>query len=169
MRRGGAQRLGEVASGRPAAAAIDDQAVVADAHLEAERAGVSDCYRGRDRPADVEQHGRALGVDAMETGMRCARRRLGLAVAQFQGPLDRHRIALAGTVEQREAAVAEQIGPQHRRHAVDGALQQFGEGVAAVGEHGTHLDQRGERVVMAFGLACAVAAVGIDPLRQLIQ
>ncbi len=105
-------------------AAIDDQAVAPDRHLQRQRAGMGEAVdAGRRRRAAIDdQHG-AAGLHALEPALGHGRRAASAAPGLGQHQVDQRRHLLARAVEQRQAAIAVAQRAQRRRHALDGGGQ----------------------------------------------
>ena len=149
MRGGGAQRVAP-APARPAGrgAAIDDQPLAPDRHLEGQRAGMGEAIgaarqpgrriprrRGGGAPASAD-HDRAPGLQAVEAASPPVQRRAAPRLALGEHQLDQRGRLLPRAVEQRQAAIAmaeqaqrlaralQHRGQRRRRRVHPGAVQQ---------------------------------------------
>src|SRR5688572_12841310 len=107
MRRGGALRGPPGRVARRPRAAIDDNALLAPAHLETERAGMRRRIEsdGRRRAA-IHEHQGAVAGELLEADLRRRLGGLALDARAQQYRVDHRRRLLVRAVEQRETAIA---------------------------------------------------------------
>ena len=123
MGRGCAQGLVPLGLGVGLGAAVDDQPVLTDAHLEAQRPGVNAVITCGKGDAGVHEYQRPPGGETLEPGMRGAGDRPALGPGLGQDHVDEAFVFLVAVVEKRQAPIAVAEAPEHGRHAVDGTLQ----------------------------------------------
>ena len=160
---GGARHGAPLGIATGVGAAVDDQPLLAHAHLEAERAGMIVVVdAGGGRRADFRDHHRPAGGKPFETGVGRTRGRPPPGVGLEQHPVDQPGLLLAGVVEQGQPAVAVAEKAQHRDHAVDGGLQAARRLLSGGREGGADIDQVAQNREMHRRAALVVAAVGAD-------
>src|SRR5262249_41565167 len=124
MRRGRARDALPGCAPAVIATAIDDEPLAAVAHLEGQGPGVSALVESRGwRRAGIAEHQAVTGLETLKPEMRRREGRPALRLAPSQSEIDRAAGHLVSAVEKREAAIAVTEESQHRRGAIDGALE----------------------------------------------
>ena len=166
---GGAHALAPRAVQAGGAAAVADQALLAQAHLEAQRSGVGMALgAGRRRRADVGDDERTVVGQAFEARVRRRGQRLARGVGVGQDHVDQPGLFLVAVIEQGDGAVAVAEEPHHRRHAVDRRLQ--GRGNVPVGgdQGGADIDEVAQDRELQGRAAFEVSAVAQHLAHQLL-
>lgn len=166
MGRRGPQGGGPAVSLRPRRAAIDDQAVLADAHFKAESPCVARPGPGLGRPAAVHDDDRAPRRQPLETAMGRAGQRPAPDPGIGQHRVDIRPLLLDAAVEQGQASVAMAEPTQHRRHSVDTALQPRRRFDPGRHQQGPDLIEPGQQLKLTGGISLHMPAVGQNLSRK---
>lgn len=126
-------------------AAIDDEALSTDRHLEAADSGMGGPIQlRRRRCAAIDDHDRASDRQAIESCIRGPLERPAARVGLRQDRVEQQRLAFLATVEQRQPAIAVSEEAQRRRHAIDGVLDDFRHGDPRRLVQGANIDEHAE-------------------------
>ena len=159
MRGGGAERLAPILIIAAPGAAIDDQAFLSGAKLEAERAGMN-APPGFRRRAEIGDNQRTAGLNAAEADMRRVVLGPALGAALGEDEIDQPRFLFDRIVKQGQRAVAMAVGAKHRRHPVDRVVERLGRRLPGRYQRAADIDQMAQYCEMGRRAAFEMPAVG---------